>query len=99
VFWIENNPSIDGVELQFSSQSNPAVIPIPEQELKQIRTVAKDTIVFGSEYDWEETSEFRKSLDRITNAKELKVRLLRAKAPVTDWFPVEFYKDGKWIDE
>jgi hypothetical protein len=99
VFWIENDPSVDGVGLRLSNQSSSVIIPIPEQELKQIRAMAKDTIVFGSEYDWPTTSELSKSLDQITNAKDLKIRLVRAKAPLTDWFPVDLYKAGRWISD
>ena len=96
-FWIEDQPSVDGVEFRFSDQSVPAIASIPEPELKQIRATAKDTIVFGFEYDWKATSELPKGLDQIASANVLKIRLLRAKAPATDWFPVDFYKVDRWV--
>ena len=99
IFWIENHPSVDGVEFQFNSQSSPVIIPIPDAELKQNQSAAKETIVFGSELQWEDTSEVWKSLEQITGAKDLKVRLLRDKAPVTDWFSVDFYKVDHWIPQ
>ena len=97
VFWIENYPSVDSVELRLDSQSTPIIIHIPDVELKQMRVVAKDTIVFGSEYEWSELPEMSKTFEQITSPKGLEVRLLRAKAAATDWFPVDFYKSGKWI--
>ena len=99
VFWIENHPSVNGVEFQFNNQSSPVIIPIPEVELKQNQSAAKDTIVFGGELQWEDASEIWKSLDQISSAKDMQVRLLRDKVPVTDWFPVDFYKVDHWISQ
>jgi hypothetical protein len=99
VYWIENSPSVDGIEFQVQQRGSPLVIPIPEIELKQLRAEAKDTIVFGSENDWRETTEAWKTLDQIASAKDLKVRLLHGKVPATDWFPTDFYKVDRWIPD
>lgn len=97
VFWIENYPSADGVELRLSKETSPIKIATPETELKQIQAEAKDTIVYGSEYGWDKTSELCKSLEQTTSTKGLELRLLRADKPVTDWFQVKFYKVDKWL--
>jgi hypothetical protein len=97
VFWIENHPSVNSVEFRFSNQSSPAIIPIPEAELRQIQSEAKDTIAFGCELDWGNTSELWKNLEQISSAKDLKVRLLHANKPMTDWGPVDFYKVDHWV--
>lgn len=98
VMWIEKYPSVDGLEFQYSAQVPPIIIPIPEQELKQNKECAKSTVVFGAEYIWYNEPEQWKIFDQISSAKDLRVRLLRAKTPVTEWHPVRFYKDGYWIE-
>jgi len=99
LFWIENYPSIDGAELRFSSRNSPVIVQTSDVEMKQIRAQAKDTIVFGSEYDWDEASQLWRSLEQIASPAGLAVRLLHAKAPVTDWYPIELYKNGTWISD
>ena len=98
VIWIEKYPSVDGLEFQYSAQEPPLVIPIPEQELKQNKECAKSTVVFVAEYWFVDEPELRKNFDQISSAKDLKVRLLRAKSSVTEWHPVRFYKAGHWIE-
>jgi hypothetical protein len=98
VFWIEKYPSVDGVAFRFNKESpHPVMLSISETELKRMRAQAIDTVVFGNENDWQQPSEVCRSLDEITNTQNLQIRLLRTNVPVTDWFPVRFYKLGKWI--
>jgi hypothetical protein len=97
IFWIENHPSVDGIEFYFSNKNSSTILAMPDWELKQVHEHDELSVVFGSENDWQPTDEFWKNLEQITNAKDLKVRLLRKKAPLTDWIPVDFYKNGKWI--
>ena len=92
VFWIEDYPSVDAVEFRFSSRVPPETIPIPEVILKQNLAAGKDTVVFGSEFQWKATSELWNILDSMTSAKDLEIRLMQAKAPVSRWFPVTVYK-------
>lgn len=97
VFWIENRPSVDGIEFRFSSQLPSEILPIPEAILKQNQAAAKDTIVFGGEFDWKETSEMSKRLESLNSTKGLSIRLIRGNTPVTGWFAVDFYKVDKWV--
>ena len=99
LFWIENYPSVDGAELRFSSRSSPVILQTSDLEMKQIRAQARETIVFGSEYDWEEGSDVWRSLEQVVGPTGLEVRLLHAKSPATDWYPVELYKRGMWVTE
>ncbi len=97
VFWIQNVPTIDAVELQFDDKTDSIVIPIPELELKQNQSTAKQTIVFDCELQWESTSALWKNLELLNDSKKIKIRLISSNKPVTDWFSVDFYKENHWI--
>ena len=98
VMWIEKYPSVDGFEFQYSAQVPPIIILIPPHQLKWNKESVTSTVVFGAEYIWYDEPEQWKIFDQISSAKDLKVRLLRAKIPVTEWYPVRFYKAGYWIE-
>lgn len=85
VFWLEDHPTVDAVELEIKGDGTPLTLPIPEQELKQNESAAKDTIVFGCEYHWDEMSPIQKKLESMTNAPGLRVRLLQTNRPLTEW--------------
>ncbi len=87
------------MEFAFHEDSLPAIDLKLEVDTKQLREAAKETIVFGSEQDWGDSSETWKSLEQINTTKSLKVRLLRGTTPVTDWHPVDCYKDGAWVSD
>jgi hypothetical protein len=91
-WWIEMYPSVDGVELRFNDQQSPAILLTSEIELTQNKQVAVDTIVFGNEFEWQDLSTLNIRWNQITNSKNVEIRLLRTKMPVTDWVPVDIYR-------
>lgn len=97
VFWVENHPSVDGIEFVFARTHSFSTNVVLAIELKQVLEEAKVGIVFGSEEDWKDTAEMWKCLELINSTHDLKVRLLREKIPATEWFPVDFYKVDKWM--
>jgi hypothetical protein len=97
VFWIENYPSVNAVELKLNNQTRPIVMPAGESQTKLNEKDAETSIVFSKEQTWDQTSELWKDLEEIRSTNELMVRLLRAGNPVTDWHAVDFYRDRKWI--
>jgi hypothetical protein len=102
VFWIEDYPSVDGIEFRLSEEGSGIVVPISDSKLKRMQADARDTIVFGMEYDWEETPEttsLLKSFEQIVSTKNLKVRLMRGNTPVTNWHPMSAYKVDRWLSE
>jgi len=80
------------VELEIKGQGTTLTLPIPEQELKQNESAAKDTIVFGCEYHWDEMSPIRKSLDAMATSTGVRIRLLHATRPSTEWVLADVVK-------
>jgi hypothetical protein len=68
-----------------------------QNSLDYNKAEAKETVEFTFGYEWAADSEFTKLANGVTTSKDLKIRLLRAKAPATDWYPVDFYKVDGWI--
>ena len=99
VFWIENYPSVDSIEFAFHEPQSAITNVRLSIELKQVQGEAKVGIVFGSEDDWRGETEMWKHLEEIVTTNNLKVRLFRDKAPVTDWFPVDFFKMDRWLSD
>lgn len=97
VFWFENHPSINALELKLHNQGQPVVIPIEESQTKLNEKDAEKTIVFSMEDVWDKTSGLWTDLEGISSTNDLMVRLLRAGAPVTQWHAVDFYKNHAWI--
>jgi hypothetical protein len=94
VFWVEDRPSVDEVEFSFPSlNSNIEIeLPISDADAKDNLMAAKQSVIFTARNQWKKGTEIGNMLDNLTDGKNLKVRLLRDKKAVTEWYPVSFIK-------
>lgn len=97
VLWIEDRPSINQVEFSLLGLDSNIGLPISDADANDNQMVAKQGVVFTARNQWKEGSEIGNILDSSTDGKNLKVRLLRDKKAVTEWYSVSFIKMGRWI--
>ena len=96
VFWIENRPSVSRLEFSLPGLVSNIELPISDADAKDNKTVAEQSVVFTARNQWMKESEIGNILDN-TDGKSLKVRLLRDEKPVTDWYPVSFFRLDHWV--
>ncbi len=92
VFWVEDKPSVDEVEFSFPSLNSNIELPISDADAKDNKMVAKQSVIFTARNQWKKGTKIGNMLDNLTDGKNLKVRLLRDKKTVTEWYPVSFIK-------
>jgi hypothetical protein len=97
VLWIEDRPSVNQVEFSLPGLDSNIEFPISDVDAKYNRMVVDQGVIFTARNRWEIGSEIGNLLDSLTDGKNPKVRLLRDKKAVTEWYPVSFIKMGRWI--
>ena len=83
---------MDEVEFSFLGLDSTVELPISDADTKINLVVAKKGVVFTARNQWKIGSKIGNMLDNLTDGKNLKVRLLRDKKAVTEWYPVSFIK-------
>jgi hypothetical protein len=97
VHWIASAPAADEVELDVGDGLNPLTIPIEANNIKDNESQAKRSVIFYAGFGWKSGDNVARRLNAVTSPIHLKVRLRRSNTTVTQWFPVELNKDGKWV--
>jgi len=97
VLWIEDRPSVNQVEFSLPGSDTNIELPISDADAKDNQTLVDQGVIFTARNRWTKGSEIGDILDSLTDGKNLKVRLLRDKKAVTEWYPVSFIKMGHWI--
>lgn len=97
VLWIEGWPSVNQLEFSLPGLDSNIELPISEADAKDNQTLVDKSVVFTARNQWIKGSKIGDMLDSLTDGKNPKVRLLRDKKAVTEWYPVSFIKMGHWI--
>lgn len=90
VSWIENYPSMDGVEVRIDGQDTVWFVSMPQRDIERNRRVAQKTILFGFCERVMFGADVSRNLEQSKNEKGLMVRLLHEKVAATEWFPVRW---------
>ncbi len=96
VFWLENKPSIDGVELRLS-KTNSVMLDVPASDAKENEKTSKVSVVMVASWIWSGTNNIADKLDKVNDVSDIKVRLLKNGSPKTDWCAVSFYRLDHWM--
>jgi hypothetical protein len=92
VFWLEDDPSVNGIELSFESNLDIEYMPLSEIDLRECKRASKDTIVLGASFEWSSGSDIFSFLERGANTGTVKVRMAhKQKKSVSNWLPVKFF--------
>jgi hypothetical protein len=97
VFWLEDKPSVDGIELRLAKTNSTVIIPISISDREENIKSSKVTIVMVARWIWHNTDGVWSKLEKISDVSDIKVRLLKAGNPVTKWCPVSFYRLDHWM--
>lgn len=97
VLWIESQPSVDSMEFSLPSLDSNVELPISEADAKDNQMVGKQGVVFTARNQWTKGSKIGGLLDSLTEGKNPKVRLLRDRKAVTEWYPVSIITMDHWI--
>lgn len=97
VYWLEDAPSVDGVELSLAKTNSTAILAVSASDTERNIKDSKVSVVFVASWIWPSTNSICKKLDQINDVSSIKVRLLKAGTPVTDWCPVSFYRLDHWM--
>jgi hypothetical protein len=88
LFWVEENPTIDAVELNFAGIT--ATNAISKYSMDSNKMEAEGHVVFLAIFNWEKDSELWSELAKVKKDNPLKIRLLRGNEPRTSLYPVEY---------
>jgi hypothetical protein len=97
VFWLEETPSADGVELRLDKTTATTTIAVSPSDTEENVKASKVSVVNVASWIWFNTNSISSKLEKISDVSNLKVRLLRAGAAITDWCPVSFYRLDHWM--
>jgi hypothetical protein len=99
VFWLEDRPTVDCIELQLDKAGSTANIPISESDIEENLKASKVSVVMVASWTWPapNSSAIWSKFEKIGNVSDLKIRLLSAGTPVTGWNPVSFYQLDRWM--
>jgi len=89
VFWIEDKPSITGIELSYGVDSETKVVPLSDDDLRESRRAGDTTILLGASYQWEHGAEMNNFLSKGVESGKLNVRVMRKQIPASNWLPVK----------
>jgi hypothetical protein len=97
VFWLEDKPSIDGIELYLSKANQHEFVPIDSSDIKENKKTSEVTIVMVASWVWTNTNSIWSNFEKNDDVSELKIRLLKKNKIKTDWHPVSFYRLDHWM--
>lgn len=97
VYWLEDVPSVDSVELALSKTNSTGIIALSASDKERNLTDSKVSVVFMAYWIWSSTNGIWNQLEKVDDVTNFKVRLLKADKPVTDWYPVPFYRLDHWM--
>lgn len=97
VFWLEDTPTVDGVELRLEKTNSTVIIAMPASEKEENVKASKVSVVNVANWRWSTTNNIWKKLEEISDVSDLKVRLLKTGTGVTEWHPVSFYRLDHWM--
>lgn len=96
--WIEEFPSIDSVEIDFGGAAPLQLISFEKTEKDEYYKIAKKVVYFTVTEKWETDSSVSSAISKIENSQQIRTRLLRNKMPVSNWTPVDLFRNGNWIN-
>ena len=97
VFWLENKPSIDNIELSWSKTNSSVIIPVAESDSKENVKTSDVSVVMVGRWVWSNTNNIWSKLEKIDDVSEIKIRLLKGSETKTAWHPVSFYRLDHWM--
>lgn len=97
VFWLEETPSADGVELRLDKTTSTIIIAESASDTEENVKASKVSVVKVASWIWSSTNNISNRIEKISDVSNLKVRLLRAGVAITDWCPVSFYRLDHWM--
>lgn len=97
VFWLEDRPTVDGIELRLDKTNPTAIIGVSTSDTEENLKANKVSVVMVASWIWSSTNSICKKLEKISDVSDIKVRLLRAGTPITEWCPVSFYRLDHWM--
>jgi len=95
--WIEENPSIDAIEVNYSDTTPSFVSTLSEEERSSHRADAKAMVHFSTGQQWSKDTQTAAAIARMANSHQLRVRLLRSSKPITNWFSIAVYSAEGWL--
>ena len=97
VYWLEDVPSVDGVELLLSKTNSTGSIAVSSSNTERNLKDSKVSVVFTADWIWSSTNAIWNQLEKINDVSNLKIRLLKTNNPVTEWCPLSFYRLDHWM--
>lgn len=97
IYWIEDMPSIDSVELLLAKTNATAILTVLTSDAERNVKDSKVSVVYMAHWIWSSTNGIWNQLEKIDDVSNLKVRLLKGGHPVTEWCPVSFYRLDHWM--
>lgn len=97
IFWLEEKPSIDDVELRWAKTNASIIIPISSYDKGEDVRSTKVSVLMSASWIWSKTNSISHRFDTISDVRKLKIRLLAKRKTVTVWNPVSFYRLDRWM--
>jgi hypothetical protein len=97
VCWLEDRPSVDGIEMCFAETNTTAIIPVQISDREENLKSSEVTVVMVARWIWHRTDGIWDKLETIRDVANIKIRLFKGNTPVTEWHPVSFYRLDHWM--
>jgi hypothetical protein len=97
MFWLDEKPTVDGLELRLDKTNATVTIAVSHSDTEDNIKASEVSVVMVASWIWSSTNNIANKLDKISDVSNIKVRLLREGAAVTDWCPVSFYQLDHWM--
>jgi hypothetical protein len=97
LFWLEDKPSVDGLELCLSKTNATATVPMAADDISENRKSSEVSVVMRASWIWSSSNSICAKLEDIKDVSSIKLRLLRSGSPVSGWCPVSFYRLDHWM--
>jgi hypothetical protein len=97
LFWLENAPSVDGIEIRLDKINSSVIVVESAYDKAENLKASKGSLIMAASWVWSYTNSVWDKLDMINDVSDLKVRLLTKGNPVTQWYPISFYRLDHWM--
>ena len=88
---------MDAVELSLDKTAPTMTIAVSPSDADENAKASNVSVVNVASWVWSSTNNIANKIKEISDVSNLKVRLLRRGAVVTDWRPVTFYRLDRWM--
>jgi len=97
VYWLEDAPSVDGVELSLAKTNSTTILAVSTSDTERNIKDSEVSVVFVASWIWPSTNSIWNKLEKISDVSDIKIRLLKEGSPITGWSPVSFYRLDHWM--